>query len=244
MPSSGTFNFNPAASDLVLTAFSRCGKSGAALTAEHLHQASNEANLLNVEWTNRGVNLWKSETIRFPSVGNFTQGIGQYVLSATTIAVQMCYVQIMVGGQPVNRVLGPLSNTEFAALPQPLSQGPPTSFWFDRQIIPTMNLWPVPDLSNTYTGFVRALTQIEDVVLPAGVTLNTPYRFFDAFVAGLAMRLAVHYAPERLGTSATPRTAGTGLTGLYERAWDDATRQDTEAVPMSIAPQLGSYYRI
>lgn len=234
MTSSGTFLFNPAASDLVLNAFSRCGKSGATLGAEHLNQAYLESNLLNVEWANRGVNLWKSETIQFPPSSTLSQGIGQYALPATTIAVQLAFMQTGSGNQSNIRVLGPLSATEWSALPSPLTQAPPTSFWFDRQIVPLMNLWPIPDQSGLYTCFVRALIQIQDVALPAGVTLDTPYRFLDAFAAGLAKRLSVHYAPERFME----------LKAIYDDAWGQATNQDTEAVPLSIAPMLGVYYRM
>lgn len=234
MPSSGTFLFNPAASDLVLNAFSRCGKSGVQLTAEHLRQAYIESNLLNVEWANRGVNLWKSETIQFPAASTLTQGVGAYPLPASTIAVQLAYIQTGSATAPNERVLGPMTGTQFSALPAPLDQGPPTSFFFDRQIIPTMNLWPVPDQSNFYTGFVRALIQIQDVVLPAGVTLDTPYRFLDAFTSGLAKRLSVHYAIERFQM----------LDVAAEKAWSIATTQDADGVPLSITPMLGQYYRI
>ena len=234
MTSSGTFLFNPAASDLVLNAFSRCGKSGTVLTAEHLHQAYIESNLLNVEWANRGVNLWKSETIQFPAAAQLTQGIGAYALPATTIAVQLAYIQTGSASAPNERVLGPMSGTQWSALPSPLNQGPPTSFFFDRQITPVMNLWPVPDQSNFYTGFVRALIQIQDVVLPAGVTIDAPYRFLDTFVAGVAKRLSVHYAPERFAELKT----------IYDDSWAQATNQDADGVPMSIVPALSSYYRM
>lgn len=247
MTSSGTYNFNPAASDMVLTAFSRCGKSGAVLTAEHLFMASNEANLQNVEWVNRGYQLWKSELIQFPPAATLTQGVATYALPATTISVTMAFIRINPGvvGAQSDRVMGPLSATEYAAITNKLNQGRPTSYWFDRQVAPTMSLWPVPDSAGPYTGLARVFQQIQDVVVPAGVTLDAPYRFFDAFVAGLAARLAVHYAPERLGSgrkNGMPGT-GTGLLGAYDEAWDFATTRDTENVALNILPALGRYFR-
>jgi hypothetical protein len=95
-------------------------------------------------------------------------------------------------------------------------------------------MWPVPDQSNTYSMFVRVLQQIQDVVLPAGVTLDVPYRFFDAFVAALAERLSVHYAPERY----------TLLNQRSLQAWELATTRGAEDVNVSIMPTLGSYYRL
>lgn len=233
MASSGTYAFNPAASDLVLTAFSRCGKSGAALTAEHLRTAYIEANLLNVEWVNRGVNLWESKLIQFPAAATLSQGVGSYALPATTIMVLLAYIETGTGLNVTDRVMGPMSTTEFAAIPNKLKQGPPTSFWFDRQIVPTMNLWPQPDSRGPYTAFARVLSQIQDVTLPGGVTLDTPFRFLDAFTAGVALRLAIHYAPDRVGM----------LDGASEKAWELASTQNTENVPLSIVPALRGYYR-
>jgi hypothetical protein len=245
MTSSGTYNFNPAASDLVLTAFSRCGKSGAVLTAEHLSMASIEANLLNVEWGNRGVNLWESALIQVPPSATLTQGTNSYVLPATTISVIIAYIETGSGQATNDRVMGPLSTYEYNAISNKLVQGPPSAYWYDRQITPLLRLYPTPDNGGPYTMFARVLQQIQDVVLPAGVTLNAPYRFFDAFVAGLSARLAVHYAPERFGIAMTPDgKPGTGLAGAAETAWRHATNRDTENVAFNIVPQTNRYFRL
>jgi hypothetical protein len=233
MTSSGTFTFNPAASQLVLNAFSRCGKAGAVLTPEHLARASEEANLQNGEWVNRGYNLWKQETIQFPSAATLTPGVGQYALPLTILMVTLAWVETGSGQATTDRIMGPLSAVEYKSITNKLFQGPPTSYWYDRQITPLMNLWPVPDTALPYTAFCQAFTQIQDVVLPGGTTLDTPFRFLDAFTAGLAARLAVHYAPERLGT----------LAPAAERAWGFATTQDTENRPFVIMPDCSGYYR-
>jgi hypothetical protein len=245
MASSGTFNFNPAASQLLLNAFSRCGKDGAILTPTHLQRANEEANLLNVEWANRGFHLWKQQTIQFPANSTLTQGIGQYALPATTLMVTLVWVETGSGQGTTDRILGPLSAYEFKSITNKQSQGPPNTYWYDRQITPLMNLWPVPDGGGPYTAFCEAFTQIQDVVLPGGVTIDAPYRFLDAFTAGLARRLGVHYAPERLGQAGNPVMGikGTGLTGAYEEAWEAATTADTENRPLFLTPDFSSYYR-
>ena len=93
--------------------------------------------------------------------------------------------------------------------------------------------------------FLEAFTQIQDVVIPGGVLLDTPFRFLDAFTCGLAARLAVHYAPERLGQYGNPdaKIPGSGLIGAYERAWSFATTADTENRPLQISPNLSGYFR-
>ena len=245
MPSSGTFTFNPAASELVLNAFSRCGKDGVVLTPTHLRMAALEANLLNIEWANRGYHLWKQQTLQFPPASSLTQGVGQYALPATTLMVTLVWVETSSGTGTKDRMLGPLSAYEFKSITNKLSQGPPNTYWYDRQITPLMNLWPVPDSGGPYTAFCEAYTQIQDVVLPGGVTIDTPYRFLDAFTAGVARRLAVHYAPERLGQAGNPAAGvkGTGLVGAYEEAWEFATTADTENRPLFLTPDLSGYYR-
>ncbi len=247
MATSGTTTFNPAASDLVLTAFSRCGKSSVDLNPEMLRVAASEANLQNVEWGNLGYNLWKQETIQFPTASTLVQGVGQYALPATTLMVTLAWRETSPGVQAkqVDIIMGPLSAVEYKSITNKLFQGPPTSYWYDRQIIPLINLWPVPDGAGPYTAFCQAYTQVQDVVLPGGVTLDAPWRFLDAFTSGLARRLAVHYAPERVGQPGRMAMGvpGTGLTGEYERAWQAANTADAENRPLVIMPDLSGYFR-
>lgn len=236
MTSSGTFNFAPAASELVLTAFSRCGKDGTDITPMMLRQAAQEANLLNIEWSNRGYLLWKQETIQFPAGAMLTQGVAQYALPATTLMVTLAWRELNAGVATAQTdiIMGPLSATEYKSITNKTFQGPPNSYWYDRQITPVMNLWPVPDANNTYTAFCEAFTQLQDVVLPGGVTIDAPWRFLDAFTAGLAIRLAVHFAPERLPI----------LEPAYEKAWNFASGGDVENRPLMISPDFSTYFRM
>jgi hypothetical protein len=237
MPS-GTRSFSPSAADLVLNAFSRCGKSAAQLTAEHMMQATLEANLLNTEWGNKGVILWESVLFPLPAP-NTPLNVKQYQLTlpASVVALLAVYVELQtaVGSNiiPSNIPLGVFSTTEYAALNNPQTTGRPTTYWWDRQIISVINLYPIPDVGGTYFVFARVLQQIQDVVLPAGVTLDMPNRFFDAFTSGMAKRLSVHFAPERFSVLETQE----------QKAWDLAVKRGGEDVSMNFGPQLGSYFR-
>lgn len=236
MVSSGTRSFNPSAADLVLTAFSRCGKSASQLTAEHMQTATIEANLLNSEWSNKGVVLWESVLIPLPAASTpLNAGQYQLTMASTVVALLAVYLEIQSGSpvQPSDIPLGVFSTTEYAALNNKLTTGRPTSYWWNRQINPVINLWPVPDVGGTYFIFARALQQIQDVVLPGGVTLDMPNRFFDAFTTGVARRLSIHYAPERFQA----------LEEQEQKAWDLATKRGGEDVMISLSPVLGSYYR-
>jgi hypothetical protein len=235
MTSSGTRSYNPAASDLVLLAFSKgCGLSPARLTPEHMRMASHEANLVNSDWGNAGVILWESTLVQLPSAGvQLSAGVSQYTMDPATVALLTVYRETGTGTSTSDITLGPLSTTEFAMLNNKNQPGTPTSYWWDRQITPILNLWPVPDMSATYSLFCRVLLQIQDVVLPAGVTLDMPQRFFDAFTDAMCTRLSRHYAPERYATNMAAEAV----------SWEKAIKRGGEEVMMNLSPSIGSYYR-
>jgi hypothetical protein len=103
--------------------------------------AGHEANLLNAQWENDGVNLWESQLVQLPSAGvQLTQGVGQLTMSPTTVAILTVYRETGTGTSTSDIVLGPLSTTEYAMLNNKNQQGPPTSYWWDRQVTPVLNL--------------------------------------------------------------------------------------------------------
>lgn len=229
MTTSGTYGFAPSVGELVLNAFGRIQIRRTEITQQHLADAANESNLLQVEFSNRLPNLWLSET----HTVSLSQGTASYVLPARLIAPMAVYLTTTYGSTSNDRILTPISTYEYAALPTKTTQGPPTSFWFDRQESPVVHLWPVPDGDAVYTLNLRMVSQPQDAKLPNGQNLEFPYRFLDAFAAGLAARLSVIYRPELEDR----RKADA------ERAWSIAATQDQEDVPLFVAPMIGGYYR-
>lgn len=231
MTSSGTYIYAPSVGDLTLNAFARIGLRRPELLQQHFADAAQEANLLQVEWSNRQPNLWLSELYPVTLV----QGTASYPLLPRFINPMAVYMTTAPGGSgaPFDRVLGPLSTFEYAALPNKTVQGPPTSYWYDRTITPTVYLWPVPDGNATYTLQLQILSQPQDANLPSGVTPNIPYRWLDAFSKGLSARLAVIYKPEM----EVVRSADA------ERSWRLAATQDTEDVPFFIIPGTSGYFQ-
>lgn len=229
MTSSGTYSFAPSIGSLVLDAFDRIQLRPTALLPEHMNRAGIESNLLLSEWANRGVNLWKSELQTIP----LTQGIGTYTLPSRTVSILVAYIRQEFGGVPTDRILNPISTYEYGAIPQKDIQAPPTIFWYNRQIIPQINVWPIPDENGPYTLKLQTMYQVQDANLPSGETPDIPYRWYDAFVAGLAYRFARIYAPELEDKRRSD----------YMTSWDYAAAEDTEDVPLYIYPALGQYYR-
>ena len=230
MTTSGTYNFNPSLGVLVLNAFARCGVRRTALVQEHMQDARLETNFMLSSWSNRGVNLWKVDTQSVPLI----QGQSTYSVPSNTIMMLDAYISTGSGQSEFDRVILPISRTEYAYTPNKNLQSPPTVFWFDRLINPTVTVWPVPDQSNYYTLTYYRVIQVQDANYENGQTVDIPYRWFDAFAAGLASRLAAIYAPDRVPL----------LEPKAEAAYMIAATQDTENVPMYLTPGLSGYYRI
>lgn len=229
MTSSGTFGFSPSTSSLTQLAFARCGVRRTAIVQEHMTNAQMEANLLLSEFANRGPNLWNVSL----ETNLLVPGVATYDVPAQTVMVLDAYIRTTSNGVNTDRIITPVSRTEYASYPNKEQQGYPTVFWFDRQISPTVTLWQVPDDTQVYTLQYYVFTQPQDSVVAGGLTPDLPYRWNDAFVAGLAARLALIYAPDKLMM----------LRAEADRVWNIAASQDTENVPTYITPQMSGYFR-
>lgn len=213
----------------MLSAYARIGIRRTEITAQHMADAEQESNLVQVMLSNKQPNLWTDELYEQA----LTAGSGDYTLPDRMIAIQAAYITTSLNGVDQDRVIWPLSVFEWASLPNKTQQAPPTSYWYDRKITPIMHLWPVPDDSATYTLKMRICRQIQDVTIPGGVTLDLPYRWLDVFVADLSYRLARIYAPDKEAARKVDS----------KEAWDNAATEDVENVPIYIQPNLSGYYR-
>lgn len=229
MTSSGTYSYSPSIGSLVLDAFDRIQLRPTALLTEHLTRAQSETNLLLAQWSNKQVNLWKSELQTVTLVA----GTESYTLPARTINILIAYISTTSDGTVIDRVVTPISTVEYGSIPNKSLQAPPTVYWFNRQATPVLYMWPVPDDTTTYTLKLQTAVQVQDAAMASGETPDIPYRFIDAFVAGLAHRLARVYAP----ALEAQRKADA------DEAWATAAAQDTEAVPLYITPGVSGYYR-
>jgi hypothetical protein len=224
MPTSNTFSFNPAIGTLTLNAFARCGVRRTELTPQHMSDAFLEANFLQGDWAADGIIWWTVERVDQP----LTAGAPTYGLPTNTITILDLY--ITANGQ--NRLIMPFSRTDYASLAEPLQQGFPTSFWFDRALIPTVTLWPVPDNNTTYSMSYYVYTQPEDALLRAGGQAAIPYWWLNAYVADLSHRLARIYAPALEAARKMDR----------DEAYQRACKQ-TEPSPLFVTPGLSGYFR-
>lgn len=228
MATSGTYAFNPAGGELILYAYSLCGIRRTELLIEHMVDARMALNLMFTSWGNDTPNLWTVDVVEETLIA----GTATYNAAGSTVMILDAYIRTGEDEEQRDRIIWPVSRSEYASYPNKNLQAPPTVFWFDRQIIPTITLWQVPDDQQTYTLRYYRAVALQDASERLGQNVEVPPRWLDALVWGLAARLAVSYAPDRAEK----------LDMKAEGAHTKAMEQDTENVAMYIAPAIGGYY--
>ena len=134
--------------------------------------------------------------------------------------------------QSINRLILPVSRTEYASYPNKEQQGFPTTYWQDRLINGTVTLWPVPDGTQTALSYYQ-VGQIDDAGFTSGMQVNMPNYFYEAFVYALAQRLAMIWAPEKVAM----------IKPLADEAYMIAVEQNVETSDTYISPMISGYFR-
>jgi hypothetical protein len=226
MTTSGTYVFNPALGEIVLYAYQNIGVRPASVLQEHMESARMATNMMLSRWSNQGVNLWAVDLVTEPLI----QGQTTYAVDGNTVMVLDAYTTTSSG---IDRVIMPISRTEYASYPNKTQQGFPTSYWYDRLVSPTLTLWPVPDGSSATILKYYRVRQVQDSNLQNGENVEIPYRWLEAFADGLTYRLARIWAPEMAQL----------LKGQADESYQIAAEQDVEVVNTYISPMIGGYFR-
>ncbi len=119
--------------------------------------------------------------------------------NGATLSIQQIYFSQPTNNGVGDRLLGPISRSEWMAISNKMSQGFPSGFYFDETINPTMVLFPVPS-ANIYgnaTNILYTNYRYAQDVTQMFQTMEIPQRFYDALVAGLASRLSLKFVPDR-----------------------------------------------
>jgi hypothetical protein len=226
MTTSGTYAFNPSLGEIVLYAYQNIGIRPTSVLQEHMESARMATNMMLSRFSNQGVNLWAVDLVTVPLV----EGQTTYAVDNNTIMVLDAYTTTDSG---IDRVIMPISRTEYASYPNKTQQGFPTSYWFDRLISPTITLWPVPDGSSATILKYYRVRQVQDANLQNGENAEIPYRWLECFADGLAYRLARIWQPQM----------AVALKAQADESYQIAADQDVEAVPTYISPMIGGYFR-
>lgn len=230
MTTSGTYAFNPSLGELTLFAYNLAGVRNTALVQEHMEAARMASNLMLANWSNKGVNLWAVDLVTVPLVA----GQSTYNVDSNTVVMLDAYMVIDNGfADPIDRIILPISRTEYASYPNKEQEGFTTVFWFDRLIAPTVTLWPVPDGNSAQFLKYYRVRRIQDSNLQGGQNVEVPYLWLDAFAYGLASRLAQIWNPPLIQM----------LKPLADEAYQIAADQNVETAATYISPMISGYFR-
>ena len=228
---SNTFTFDPTLGEAIIAAYARVGIRRTEITQQHMADANAEANYTLSDWQGDGLNTWQVELV----TETIFAGVGQYNVPNTTVFTLDLYIrQNPDSGMPIDRLLVPISRSDYAAIANKNMQGFPTSYWYDRQLNPVLYLWPVPN--QEIVGGLRYYVQKRpmDELTNNGTQIAIPYEAYDAFVWCLAERLCYIYAPEKAAIIA-PRA---------QKAYQRMLQSTTENVPIDFNVMVGSYFRV
>ena len=229
MSTSGTYNYNPGLGELTLYAYNLIGIRNTSVLQEHMEAARMAANMMLSRWANQGVNLWAVDLVTVPLV----KGTSTYSVDSNTVVMLDTYIETVNGsGPPIDRLILPISRTEYASYPNKTQQGFPTTYWFDRLLSPSVTLWPVPDGTTTSLKYYR-VRQIQDANLTSNQNVEIPYLWLEAFAYGLAQRLATIWAPEKVAI----------LKPMADESYEIAAQQNVETAQQYISPMISGYFR-
>ena len=226
MSTSGTYNFNPSLGELTVYAYQLIGIRPTALLQEHMDSARLATNMMFTRWSNQGVNLWQVSLVTVPIVA----GTATYSVDASTVVMLDAYIEY--GTPPIDRIIMPISRTEYASYPNKTQQGFPTVFWFDRLLSPTVTLWPTPDGTQTSLKYYK-VNRLQDANMNGTQEVDIPPIWLEAMAFGLAERLALIWAPEKVAI----------MKPMADEAYQIAANQNVETASQYISPQLSGYWR-
>jgi len=228
MTDSGTFAFGVDTEniDIFTESYERVGRTADSLSSNDLDSARRSLNYLFASWANEGPNLWAIDELRYP----LTSGVLSIALPVDTVAILQAAVRSETGTAQQDLIMTRISRSEYFALPNKNRQTErPTQYWLARTTTPVVYLWPVPDNSDRYIVLSR-MVMMRDVGTFTD-TPDAPNRWMEAIAAGLAARLALKWAPERLPA----------LAGIASAEFEKASSEDTERVPLRIFPDMQGY---
>ena len=224
MAVTGTTDFNLEFTELAEEAWERAGRE--MRSGYDLRTARRSMNLMTIEWQNRGINMWTIDE----GYVNLIQGQSTYDLPADTIDLMEHVIRTGQGNvsTQADLTITRISEPTYSSIPNKLQQARPIQIWIERLNTPRFTVWPVPDNSQTYTLVYWRLRRIQD----AGDGVNTmdmPFRFYNAMVAGLSyyMALKVPGGIDRLQI----------LKQQYDEAWQLAADEDREKAAVRFVPR-------
>jgi hypothetical protein len=237
--SSGTQDFFLSNSEILFESFDRIMVRPSEITVHHLVSGRRSMNLELQAWSNLGINLWEVVQAQLTLVAEQAT----YTLPANLVTIMEMYFTTVNGdgtGRNSDRIMVPLTRTQYAQVPNKLQPGLPTQYWLERLEAPVVTIWqPAFQGSPAYIINYNYLQRIDDAGIGAGQTPDIPYRAMDALCAGLAKRLAKKFAPPQMRQQIVQETMADAT-----EAWNNFVTNDLEDGPLIMQPNVGGYARM
>jgi hypothetical protein len=178
LTTSGTATFNVDVITALEEAFERGGRPFR--SGYDYESAIRSMNLMFVEWANMGLNMWTLESLTVPTV----IGVSTYTLAEDTVDI----VSLVIGVDDSDYRIERSTFDEYAAYVNKTKTGRPTQYFVERRTAaPRVTVWPVPD--KVYSLKIWRMRRIQDAGTAAN-TLDVPFRFLQALIAGVALAVA------------------------------------------------------
>ena len=219
MAVSSSVDFELDVAEYIEEAFERCGLD--VRTGYDLKSAKRSLNLMLAEWANRGLNQW---TIAQRTL-SMVESTGAYALGADVIDI----LSIVVQRDGTDYSLSRLSRDDYLSIPNKTTESRPNQFFLDRQVTPSLKVWPVPE-NSTDVIYYNALTRMDDADTFIN-TMDMPFRFYPCLAAGLAYYISIKRAPERMQM----------LKAIYEEEFERAAAEDRDRASLSLTPSRDYY---
>jgi hypothetical protein len=220
MTTSGTYTFGDTEQiDIITEAYERVGRLPSTLASNDIDSARRSINYMFSDWANNGPNLW---AVDLQSI-TLTPGTLYYDLQPRTVSILQVYTRTTSGGINTDLMMSPISRAEYDALPNKAQEGDrPFQYYFERTITPRLYIWQVPQAAGVTLFYHRM--KIQEDAGDFTNSMDAPNRWMEAIAAGLAAKLAVKFAPDRLSF----------LQGLADGSYERAAAEDREKVPLRI----------
>ena len=228
MATSSSKDFQPDVAEYIEEAYERCGIE--LRTGYDLKSASRSLNIMLAEWANRGLNQWTIAEKTVAMVASTSTYNVDSTNATAPIDVLDAFIRETTNSETTDIPLSRLSRSEYAHITKKGSTGKPNQFFINKQLTPTISVYPTPDVSSTYTIHMNVLTRMDDADLATN-TMDMPFRFYPCLTAGLAYYISMKKAPQLTGQ----------LKAIYEEEFDRALSTDEDRTSFKIAPNLNNY---
>jgi hypothetical protein len=183
--------FAPEIAECLEESFEQAGVPPKSIGTEHIDSALRSIRLiLNSEWTTLGIRQWMVERLEQTMVS----GDETFDLPTGGIDIFNAVLRRADRDSPMYRI----SRAEYLEIPDKAIVGRPDRYFVDRRYnVATVYLWQTPENSTD----IMVLDYVRNISNPGEMvnTLQMPPHMLDAFVTGLAARLAFKFTPDRYG---------------------------------------------